>query len=188
MKCSKKILNEKYTIQKLQKELLDVVKGNLEELLGLKFDIIEFKFVLNYYTYQRNASNIIQFCEKNKINYILFDYKKFLLFDKNNQQITELKIDNNSIIIDKNKSNIFNDFYNEEEYLEKEENTSNNINNLSNITNTNQNNNSISDDDLINDVLINDISDKKDNNNQINIEEGDNLFNKQIFEFNNDSK
>ena len=78
-----RILKENYTIQKLKNDLGDASK-KLEKLLGINFDIIEFIFVLNYYTYKKNESNIMNFCNEYNINYILFDYKSFILYDKMN--------------------------------------------------------------------------------------------------------
>ena len=183
---AKKTLKNKYTLQSLKKEFSDTVISNVENLLGLKFDIVEFKFVLNYYTYKTNAINVINFCKENNVNDILFDYKNYLLFDKNEDQIKELKIDNNSIIIGEDKISIINNFYNEEDSSLKKDNDDDSmsqINNISNnnediiiTTNLNKSNNSISD--LINNIPV------KEDNNMINIED-DNSINKS--EFNNDT-
>ena len=102
-----RILKENYTIQKLKIDLGDDSK-KLEKLLGINFDIIEFIFVLNYYTYKKNASNIMYFSyEFNiSINYILFDYKNFILYDENEFVIKDLGIDPNS-------------FYNRNEYKKR---------------------------------------------------------------------
>ena len=174
-----KTLEEKYIKEILKEELLNVVSSNLEKLLKLKFDIIEFKFVLDYYTYENKASNILDFCNKNGINYILFDYKHFLLYNRDKTQITELKIDKNSIIIQ--NDNIINNFYNKEEFSSEEGEDKINISNINEeeiIANTNLNasNNSFKE-------IVNKIPDKTKNNdnNLINIdEEGDIIFGKPI--------
>ena len=95
-------IKKKYKISKLEKNL-ENTSNSIEKLLGIKIDIVEFMFVLNYYTYKKKASNIIKFCNEQQINYILFDYKKFKLYDKNDIIIDDLRIDPNSIIIDKSK-------------------------------------------------------------------------------------
>ena len=164
------ILKEKYTKKKLKDELLNV-SYNLENLLNLKFNIIEFKFVLNFYTYEKNGLNEVEFCNTNNINYILFDYKNFFLYNKNKERIRELKIDNNSIIFEKN--NIINDFYNEEEFYSEEGQELNNISNIKKekIIKTNLNESNSFDDDLLSNIIEN----KNNGNNKIiiNIEENE---------------
>ena len=97
-----KVLEDNYMNPNL-KNNIDNSSQNLENLLEIKFDIIEFMFVLNYHTYEKKASNIINFCNNNNINYILFDYKKFKLYDKNQKIIKYLAVDINSIIIQRDE-------------------------------------------------------------------------------------
>ena len=173
-----KALKEKYTKEKLKQELLNVVSSNLEKLLKIRFDIIEFKFVLDYYTYEKKASNIIEFCNENNINYILFDCKKFLLYYRDKTIIRELKIDKKSIIIQ--NDNIINNFYNKEEFSSEEGEDKINISNINEeeiITNNlNASNNSFKE-------IVSKIPDKTNNNynNFIDIdEEGDIIFGKPL--------
>ena len=163
-------LTENFTKSKLKQELENIVLINLEKLLKVKFDIIEFKFVLDYYTYKNNASNILKFCQKNEINYILFDYKNFLLYDKNRKKINQLEIDKDSIIID--KTQIINKFKIEEESSEKEsQNEIDDISNIENNTNDNNNNLNVSNNSIKN--LIKSFSEENLNNNEINNDEED---------------
>ena len=141
-----KILIENYTKSKLKQELENIVFFKLEKSLKVKFDIIEFKFVLDYQTYKYNTSNVLQFCKKYEINYILFDYKNFLLYDKDRNKINQLEIDKDSIIIDKTQA--INKFHIEEELSHEKESQSeidtiSNIENNINDINNNLNNNSI---------------------------------------------
>ena len=102
--------------QILENELKKDIITYLENLLNINFDYVEYKLVLNYYTYETIADNVMHFYEKNKINYILFDYKHFLLFDKNKKKIWELEIDKKSIIFENNNKNntTFNNMYKKE--------------------------------------------------------------------------
>ena len=139
----KKTLEKKYKIQTLKNDL-NSTAINLEKLLNIKFDIIEFMFVLNLFTYKENASNIINFCHDNNINYILFDYKNFALYDKKESLINELNIDVNSIIIQrkiKDEQKMEKEEEKEEKEIESEEKPRKNKINISNIEEDDKNNN-----------------------------------------------
>ena len=98
------VLKESYTKENL-KTILDDFKKSLEKEYKIKYDRVEFQFVLDKETYKDKGKYVVSHCEKEGLDYILFCKEKMRFFDKKEELISKLEPNEDALIIDSEKEN-----------------------------------------------------------------------------------